>query len=165
MQGLTEQQIRRAIVNCTRGEAAAMALPRGLAGLDWAALEFLGWRDAKAPLRGYLVYWREGRPVGILLRAAESRMSRRSTALCGLCRTSHSANNVSLFATRRGGAAGRAGNTIGTYICADLACPRHIRVPVPTPSLRPDPGRTVEERAAGLASRLDTFLDEVLATT
>jgi FBP C-terminal treble-clef zinc-finger len=102
--------------------------------------------------------------VGILLRAAASKMSVRTAAVCMLCRTGQSADNISLFTTRRAGAAGRKGDTVGTYVCADLACSRNARVDKATASFRPDPGRTVEERIAGLRARLDTFLDAALTS-
>src|SRR5215470_102823 len=146
------------MVNCSRSEVASMFVPHGLNDLRWEDLEFLGWRDARAPLRGYLVSWRAERPVGVLVRAAESRMSRRTAAVCMLCRSGQPANYISLFTTRRPGAAGRKGDTVGTYICADLACSRNVRIDKATASFRPDPGRTVEERISGLQSRLEAFL-------
>jgi len=33
--------------------------------------------------------------------------------------------------TERVGAAGRNGNTVGTYICADLACSSRVRTEIP----------------------------------
>ena len=55
MHALTEQQVRRSFVNCSQGEAKGLALPKDFADLEWGRLELLGWRDPKAPLRGYLV--------------------------------------------------------------------------------------------------------------
>jgi hypothetical protein len=164
VQALTLEQIRRAMVNCSRSEVASMSPPPDLSDIDWGRLEFLGWRDPRAPLRGYVVSWRADRPVGVLLRPAESVMSRRTAAVCMLCRSGQSANNISLFTTRRNGPAGRKGDTIGTYICADLACPHNVRIDKATASFRPDPGRTLGERIAGLRTRLDAFLDAALAS-
>jgi hypothetical protein len=48
---LTEQQVRRSLVNRSRGEANGRTLPRGFDALEWAELEMLGRRDPKAPLR------------------------------------------------------------------------------------------------------------------
>jgi hypothetical protein len=56
VQALTDAAIRRSMVNCSRSEATALTPPRDLDALDWAALDVLGWRDAKAELRGYLVH-------------------------------------------------------------------------------------------------------------
>jgi hypothetical protein len=52
---LTEHQVRRSFLNCSRGEAQGLALPKDFPTLEWDELEVLGWRDPKAPLRGYLV--------------------------------------------------------------------------------------------------------------
>ncbi|MCW2577973.1 MAG: hypothetical protein JWR66_4003 [Modestobacter sp.] len=52
MQALTDAALRRSMVNCSRSEAAALTPPRDLDALDRAALGVLGWRDAKAELRG-----------------------------------------------------------------------------------------------------------------
>ncbi|GIH17255.1 hypothetical protein Raf01_54270 [Rugosimonospora africana] len=152
------------MVNCSRGEAASMTLPRELAAVDWGTLDFLGWRDPKAPLRGYLVVWRDGKAVGVQLRAAESKMSGRVAAMCSLCRTGQPASNVSLFVARRTGQAGRNGNTVGTYICADLVCCRNVRLDKPSATLHPDPGLTIDERVERLRTRTDSFIDEVLST-
>ncbi|MGY1732709.1 FBP domain-containing protein [Geodermatophilus sp. SYSU D01045] len=159
---MTEQQVRRSFVNCSKGEANSATLPRDLADLPWDELEVLGWRDPKAPLRGYLVVQREGEPVGIALRAADTRMSVRRTVMCLLCRSTHSGDAVSLFTARRAGEAGRNGNTVGTYVCADLGCAARARAEIP-PWLRDrDPVEVGEERAAELRGRVEEFLDAVL---
>src|SRR6476469_6700400 len=80
MRPLTEAEIRRSFVNCSRGEAKALTLPRG-----FDEIAMLGWRDPKAPLRGYVVLEGDAEPVGIAVRAAESRMSSRTAAMCLLC--------------------------------------------------------------------------------
>ncbi len=162
MDPLTETQIRRSFVNCSRGEAAGVTLPAGLSDVPWDELDFLGWRDVKAPLRGYAVLWREDRPVGIALRAADTTMSARTSAMCLLCQSTQSGAEVSLFTARRAGEAGRDGNTVGQYVCADLACSRRVRTDVP-PWLRDrDPAEVVPGRVAELRRRLDTFVGHVL---
>jgi hypothetical protein len=162
---LTEQQVRRSFVNCSQGEAKALALPKGFPGLAWAELELLGWRDPKAPLRGYLVVdtgdGGEGRPVGIAVRAAESRMSPRTTAMCLLCQTAQGGDAVSLFTAKRTGAAGRNGNTIGTYMCADLGCADRVRTDIPPWLQDRNPAEVVAERAAELRERVRGFVDAV----
>jgi FBP C-terminal treble-clef zinc-finger len=158
---LTEQQVRRSFLNCSQGEAKGLALPKGFADLDWAALELLGWRDPKAPLRGYVVVEADDRPVGIAVRAAESRMSARTTAMCLLCQTTQSGDAVSLFTARRTGAAGRNGNTVGTYMCADLGCAERVRTEIPPWLLDRDPAEVVAGRAAELRERVRGFVDAV----
>jgi hypothetical protein len=158
---VTEQQVRRSFVNCSRGEATSLTLPKGFDALDWDGLEVLGWRDARAPLRGYLVVPLDGQPVGVALRAADTAMSSRTPAMCLLCQTAQSGDAVSLFTARRAGEAGRKGNTVGTYICADLGCSERARTEIP-PWLRDrDPAEVGEERTAELRQRVRAFLDSV----
>jgi len=158
---LTEQQLRRSFINCSRSEAAGLTLPADFRTLPWAELDHLGWRDAKAPLRGYLVVAQESGPVGIALRAADTTMSSRTPAMCLLCRTAHSGDAVSLFTARRTGAAGRNGNTVGTYMCADLRCAERARTEIPAWLRARDPEEVAVERAAELAQRVRNFLDAV----
>src|SRR4051794_2845463 len=138
---MTERQVRRSFVNCSRGEAAGLTLPKGFDALEWEGLEVLGWRDPKAPLRGYLVVREDDRPVGIALRAADTRMSSRTPAMCLLCQTAQSGDAVSLFTARRAGEAGREGNTVGTHICAHLRRSDRGRNQNPPRAQGPGPGR------------------------
>jgi FBP C-terminal treble-clef zinc-finger len=151
VRSLTEQQVRRSFLNCSRGEAQGLALPKDFAALEWDDLEVLGWRDPKAPLRGYLVVESGEEVVGIAVRAAESRMSSRTAAMCLLCQTAQTGDAVSLFTARRVGESGRNGNTVGTYICADIP-----------PWLRDrDPDQVIRERAAELQERVAGFVESV----
>jgi len=161
MEPMTEQQVRRSFINCSRGEASGLTLPKDFAALDWSGLELLGWRDPKAPLRGYLVVQEDGGPVGIALRAAESRMSGRTSAMCLLCDTAQSASGISLFTARRAGEAGRNGNTVGTYICGDLGCSDRARFEVPPWLRERDPAEVSAERTAALRERVARFLESV----
>jgi hypothetical protein len=158
---LTEQQIRRSFVNCSQGEAKGLALPKEFPDLDWSTLDLLGWRDPKAPLRGYLVVESGERPVGIAVRAADTRMSARTAAMCLLCQTTQSGDAVSLFTARRSGEAGRNGNTIGTYMCADLGCAQRVRTEIPPWLHDRNPDEVVAERAAELHERVQGFVDAV----
>jgi len=124
----------------------------------------LGWRDAKAELRGYLVLEAEDGVVGIALRAADTKMSARRSAMCLLCHEVQSAATVSLFTARRVGAAGRNGNTVGTYICADLGCSHRAREVPPTARHLDEELQAVAvaERIEGLRQRLRAFTGDVL---
>ncbi len=155
--------IRLAMANCSKGEAQRINLPAGLATMDFPALEYLGWRDPKAPQRGYLVLWRGEKLVGLALRAPEGSSTR--SIMCTLCRTTHTGGNVALFVARRGGDAGRNGNTVGTYICADLACSHYARLPKATAAVTPDPGLEVPQRLSALHRRTSAFVDRVLGTS
>jgi hypothetical protein len=126
MEPLTEQEIRAAFVNCSKGEAKRLSVPRDLAERPWEDLDYLGWRDPQAPGRAYLVAVLDGRPTALALRgsAAGSWQTRRS--MCSLCLTTHS-GGVSLMVARRAGKAGQQGNSVGAYMCDDLACSLYVR--------------------------------------
>jgi hypothetical protein len=126
MEPLTEQEIRAAFVNCTKGEAKRLSVPRDLADRPWEDLDYLGWRDPQAPDRAYLVTVQDGRPTALALRgsAAGSWQTRRS--MCSMCLTTHT-GGVSLMVAPRAGRAGQQGNSVGAYICDDLACSLYVR--------------------------------------
>lgn len=161
MKPLSPDEIRTSIVNADPEIIERMPLP-GLHETVWDAREYLGWRDPQAPQRGYIVYWRDDVPVGMIVRAAENRMSRSMSAMCSLCRTQQPANQVSLFSVPKAGEGGRNGNTVGTYICSDLACSTIIRILPPPSDMQPSPADVVASRAAGLLTRLNSFTNEVL---
>jgi hypothetical protein len=157
----TTDRIRRAMANSTKGEAARMTLPAWVRDLDLDAVDdVLGWRDPKAPERGVLLLAQDSGLVGIALRAGERGV--RAAAMCALCRTTHAPGRVELLVARRPGAAGRNGDSVGTYVCGDLACAQHVRVERATAALRPTPGTDVEERRAGLRERAQEFVRAVL---
>ena len=160
MKPLTESEIRASMANLTPAEADRIPVP-GLHEVLWEDREYLGWRDPGSPQRGYLVLWREGVPVGFSLRASEVRAAR-GTAICSLCSTQQPAGQVTLFTATRTGDAGRAGNSVGTYICADLACSLLIRIAPPAHEWNPDPLAIVATRAARLRERLYAFSARVL---
>jgi hypothetical protein len=121
----------------------------------------LGWRYPRAPLRGYLVLEIDEAPIGIAVRAADTRMSGRTAAMCLLCQTARPGDAVSLFTARRVGEAGRNGNTVGTYMCADLGCSARVRTDIPPWLQDRDPVVVVAERAAELRERVEGFVDAV----
>lgn len=138
-----------------------MVFPTTFGELNWDDLEYLGWRDPKAQQRGYLALWREDALTGLALRAPDG--ASRKSVMCTLCHSTHSGGGVALFVARRGGAAGRNENTIGTYICADLNCSRYARLSAATASIFPEPGIEVEERLIRLRRRSTAFVNRVLA--
>lgn len=160
MKAMTEADIRGSLINAVPGEAERMPLP-GLHEVVWEDREYLGWRDPGSPQRGYLVHWRGDEPVGIVLRASDVRL-RPGSAICSLCNTPQPAGQVTMFSAMRAGEAGRAGNSIGTYICSDLACSLLIRIAPPTYDWMPAAADVIAERAAGLESRVRSFVGRVL---
>jgi hypothetical protein len=164
MKPLTEQDIRSSFVNCSKGEAKRLAVPRDLADRPWADLDFLGWRDPGAPDRSYLVTERSGRPVGVTLRFPSQQRGFLHRSMCSLCLTTHPGNGVSLMTARKVGPAGREGNSVGVYICADLACSLYVRgKKLPESGSRFEESLTVEEQIARTTGHLAAFLDRLHA--
>ncbi|GAA0464894.1 hypothetical protein Aca07nite_79350 [Actinoplanes capillaceus] len=130
MLALGEREIRSSFVNCSKGEASRIKMPPGLSdgSIPWNDLDFLGWTDPGAPMRALLVAPGEGGPTGIVLRRPEAmRASATRSSMCRVCLTDHAASGVSLFVAPLAGAAGRNGNSVGEYLCSDLACSLYLR--------------------------------------
>ncbi|BBH67425.1 hypothetical protein ACTI_41100 [Actinoplanes sp. OR16] len=168
MRPLDEKEIRDSFVNCSKGEAGRIRLPAGFAdgGVPWADIDFLGWTDPGAPQRALLVVPGEEGPAGFVLRRPESvRTSALRSSMCQVCLTEHGAGGVVLFAAPLAGASGRRGNTVGAYICADLACSLYLRGKR-TPKMRlvrREETLTLEERIDRALSNLAAFTDRVAA--
>ncbi|MFF3951017.1 FBP domain-containing protein [Streptomyces sp. NPDC001902] len=126
MKPLTEQEIRSAFVNCTKGEAKRLFVPRDLTEQPWDDLDFLGWRDPQAPDRSYLAIELDGRTVALALRTSGPASWQARLSMCSMCLTTHS-GGVSLMVAAKAGKAGQQGNTVGAYMCSDLACPLYVR--------------------------------------
>ena len=162
MTPLTEPELRACLVNATRGEASRMSVPLDLDDVDWSRLDFLGWRDRKIPTRGYIIRQTADAVTGLMLRAAEARMSPRRSAMCLLCRAVDKANRISLFTTRKTGAAGRNGDTVGTYICAGLDCSSQLRAPSRSAGrMMADAHKSVDQQALDMLQRLDAFIASI----
>lgn len=161
MRALTERDIRASFVNCTKGEATRLPVPRDLDGQPWEDLDFLGWRDAKAPERGYLVAERDGRAVGVALRLATARHGHQRRSMCSLCLTTHTGGGVALMAARR---AGRGTDSVGLYVCADLRCSLYVRgMATPEFGERMEESLSVDDQVERTRANLEAFLDRVLA--
>ncbi|MDP9906953.1 MULTISPECIES: FBP domain-containing protein [Arthrobacter] len=161
MQKITAQQIRSSFINASRSEAAKLNLPKDFDSLDWDNLEFLGWRDEKMPMRGYLVLPNDGSLTGIMLRAPEGGSGKKRSVLCELCRDVFSKDDVYLWVAKRAGQSGRDGNTVGTLICAEFGCCANVRKEPPANEINPDPADVVVRQIAGLQSRTAQFLGRV----
>ncbi|MFF8958245.1 FBP domain-containing protein [Streptomyces sp. NPDC014894] len=168
MEPLTEKQIRSSFVNCSKGEAKRLRLPLDFAELPWPDLDFVGWTDPGAPLRAHLVVPRETGPVGITLRVpAARRTSAVKSSLCAICLTGHASSGVSLLVAPLAGAGGRDGNTVGVYLCSDLACSLYLRGKR-QPHLRTgqyEESLSLEERIARAMGHLDAFIAKITAGT
>lgn len=162
MQPITEDQIRVSFVNTTKGDAERLPMP-GLHEVVWGEREYLGWHDAGAPRRAYLTVWQGDRPVSLVLRSAERRIRGGISAMCSLCHTPQPGGQVALFTAPRSGDAGRNGDTVGMYMCADLGCSAIIRIAPPAAPMQLPPAEIVQRRITGLQERLESFLASVLA--
>lgn len=161
MRALTEDGIRESFANTTDDELRLVALPLDFVLTDWDHLDFLAWRDPRTRGRGYIVAEVGGRAVGVLLRAADG-SSRARSAMCNLCHTMQPADQVSLFTARKAGGSGAYGDSVGTYICADLSCHENVRLAAP---LAPSEVRaSVDRRIDGTRRRVESFVAGVLET-
>ncbi|WP_128374639.1 FBP domain-containing protein [Streptomyces cavernae] len=163
MRPLTEQDIRGSFINCSKGEAKRLAIPRDLAERPWDDLDFLGWRDPGALDRSYLVTEQDdGGLVGVALRFPSSRRGLLHRSMCSLCLTTHPGSGVSLMTARKAGAAGREGNSVGVYMCTDLACSLYVRgKSVPKVGGRFEESLTLEEQITRTVRNLSSFLDKL----
>ena len=66
MNPLTEPEIRASFVNCSKGEAKRLNVPRNLADQPWDDLDLLGWRDPQSRTRAYLVAEHAGTLRGVV---------------------------------------------------------------------------------------------------
>jgi hypothetical protein len=127
MEPLTEREIRAAFINCTKGETKRLSVPRDLADRPWEDLDFLGWRDPQSPGRAYLVTaGDDGGPKAVALRVPDSSVGQLRRSMCSMCLTTHS-GGVSLMVAPKAGKSGQQGNSVGAYICSDLACSLYVR--------------------------------------
>lgn len=165
MRPFSEHDVRLSFVNCSKGEAKRLNLPKDFAELSWDDLDFLGWRDPGAPERAYLVAERDGRPLGVALRTTPKSFRGFTTrGMCSLCLTTRAGGDVSLMTARRIGEAGRQGNSVGQYLCADLACSLYVRGRRDSMAgAEFEETLSQEEKIARTLANLNAFLDKVTA--
>ena len=159
MKPLTEIDVRSSFVNLTKGATKRLNLPADLAERPWEELDYLGWQDPKAPQNHYLVTEHDGRLCGVALRASRETRGPRKT-MCALCTT---VGDVALLVANRAGRAGQDGNSVGTYICADLDCSlkaRGKRKVADTVIFQET--LSVEQKVDRLVGNLDSFVARVL---
>jgi hypothetical protein len=164
MRAVTEREIRASFVNCSKGEAKRLSIPRDLAGRAFDDLDFLGWRDQGAADRAYLVAEQGDGLVGVTLRRAAPPAGARRT-MCSLCLTTHAGDGVALMTARKAGREGQQGNSVGSYLCADLACSLYLRGRLePAPGSRLPESLPLDQQVARTLVNLTAFLDRVLGT-
>jgi len=156
---LTQQQIRSSFVNASRKEISDLALPLDFAEISWDKLDYIGWRDRKAPKRAYAVIPVDGDLVGILFRQAEA--TPRTRAQCSWCQDVNLTNEVVFYGAKRAGDAGRKGDTVGTLICADFGCSKNVRMLPPVAYVGFDVEAARQKRILELRERVQSFAREV----
>ena len=156
---LTEQQIRSSFVNTSVRERKSIVLPPELESTRWEQLDFLGWRDAKAPKNGYVVVELDGVPTGVLLTQSDAKP--RSRAQCSWCADVTLPNEVVFFGTKRAGRSGRNGDTIGTLLCAEFECNANVRRLPPVAYLGFDVEAARQGRISALRTHVANFVRDV----
>jgi hypothetical protein len=133
MNPLTAQDIRASLVNCTKGEATRLTMPRDLAAQPWEDLDFLGWRDPSGADRGCIVAESGEGLVGVVLRCVSlsararfggGRVAGGRVSMCSLCLTTHPGTGVTLMTAPR---RAKKDNSLGIRLCADFACSLYVR--------------------------------------
>ncbi|MFE9580668.1 FBP domain-containing protein [Nocardia sp. NPDC006044] len=126
MKPVTERDIRSSFINCSKTEAKKLPVPKNLDDQPWDDLDFLGWSDPSLPGRAYLVVPNDNDElIGVALRYETGGTGR--AQMCSICLTTHTGSGVSLLTAAKAGPSGRKGNTVGTYMCTDLACSLYAR--------------------------------------
>jgi hypothetical protein len=163
VRSVTERDIRASFVNCTKGEVKRLAVPRDLDTRPWDDLDFLGWGDPASPERAYLVAESGDGFVGVALRRAAKGAGQVRRIMCSVCLTTHTGGGICLMTARKAGRDGQQGNSVGTYLCTDLACSLYLRGKKPVgPGGRLPESLTLEELAARTTANLTKFLDKVV---
>lgn len=136
-----------------------MEMPHDFMLVDWDYLDFFAWRDPGSSRRGYVVIQHQGGVAGFVLRASDPGRAR--SGMCNVCHTMQPGNQVALFSARRTGEAGDRGDSLGTYLCADLSCHDNVRLAHPlAPNEVRSPGQ-VDFRLDGTRRRMERFLMKV----
>jgi hypothetical protein len=156
----SEKDIRASFVNASRKEVSDLTLPAGFAQLNGETLDYLGWRDPKLARRAYVVIPTADGLVGVLLRQAEA--TARQRAQCSWCQDITLPNPVVFYSAKRGGAAGRNGDTVGTLICEDFECSANVRSAPPVAYLGFDVDAAKLDRIEALRQHSAGFADVVV---
>lgn len=159
MRALTEADVRSSFVNADADDLRVMEMPHDFVLVDWDYLDFFAWRDPGAGKRGYVLIQHEGAIKGVVLRVSEP--GRSHSGMCNICHTMQPGNQVALFSAVRAGARGERGDSVGTYMCADLSCHESVRLAHPlAPNEVRAPGQ-VDFRLDGTRRRMEAFAARV----
>ncbi|WP_144794933.1 FBP domain-containing protein [Microbacterium paludicola] len=163
MRALTESDVRASFINATDDELRMIEMPHDFLLVDWDFHDFLAWRDPASSKRGCIVIDAGDGPVGIVLRASDPGRSR--SGMCNICQTMQPGNQVALYSARKAGPAGHRGDSVGTYICADLSCHENVRLAHPLAPNEVRAAGQVDMRLDGTRRRMERFVARVQEDT
>lgn len=162
MNSYTRDQILTAFRGATRSEVKKVTFAPDFDVVDFDKLDYYGWVDPKIPRRAYLLVDRPDGPVTLLLNRAA--VKPRGRTMCTWCNDVNLTDEAVLYTVRRGGAAGRKGDTLGTLICANFGCSGNVRQLPPAYHKETDLELIREQRVEELRSKVHGFVDKVLST-
>lgn len=159
MRALIESDVRASFVNATEEELGLIELPHDFILVDWDFRDFFAWRDPASSKRGCVLVQTDDGIVGVVLRASDPGRTR--SGMCNICHTMQPGNQVAMFTARRIGEAGRRGDSVGTYMCADLSCHDNVRLahPLAPNEIRAD--GQIDIRLDGTRRRMEAFVARV----
>lgn len=162
MKPLTEQEIRAAFVNCTKGEAKRLSVPRDLAdhpGTTWTTSA----GEIPSP-RTRLPRPRTERPPEGPGPAQPQPHLLADPAQHVLDVPDHPHRRRLLMVAPKAGKAGQQGNSVGAYICSDLSCSLYVRGKKDAGAgARLHESLTLEEKIQRTVTNLTAFLTKVTA--
>ena len=160
MHSLDAARIRASFRNVSVRERKEIPIP-DLEQVAWDDIDLLGWRDPKKPLVGYVVTVVDDVPVGVALRQTEQ--TPRGRTQCVWCADVTLPNDVVMFSAKRAGPAGRRGDTIATYACAQFECNRNARSTPRMAYVGFDVEAARQSRIAAFRRNIERFVREVIA--
>lgn len=163
MRALTEPEIRAAFINATDDELRMIEMPHDFVLIDWDFHDFLAWRDPASSKRGCVLVQTDDGVVGVVVRTSDPGRAR--AGMCNICHVMQPGNQVTLQSARKAGPAGVRGDSVGTYMCADLSCHENVRLAHP---LAPNEIRAegqVDMRLDGTRRRMEQFVARVQQDT
>lgn len=158
MESLRSADLSRALINASRKEATSLKVPFDLETVPWERLDYLGLSDPKSPQRAYVFVPVDQQVIGAILRVTPAS---RNQALCSWCEDVTETTGVRMFTAKRAGAAGRAGNTVGTLLHADFSCSQHVRRKPTSFEGKHDPDRFMADRITALKLHAEQFMRRV----
>jgi hypothetical protein len=162
MRALTESDVRASFINATDDELRMLEMPHDFLLVDWDFRDFFAWRDPASSKRGCVLVENGDHVVGVVLRASDPGRTR--SGMCNICQTMQPGNQVALFSARKAGAAGHRGDSVGTYMCADLSCHDNVRLAHPLAPNEIRAAGQADMRLDGTRRRMESFVARVQET-